>query len=312
MGVYIGSMRGTYWILIVIAALGWGSGGITTRAAFGQGVGIWTMVALRVAIAGLLVLAVLVARRSPLPTAAVIRYGLSQAVFNLTIPYVLFTFALDSASAGFVGLLAALIPLSTSLFANFMLGDESITPRKFVALLVGFTGVAALMLSGDSGLQEGGRPLIAIALGLTSVVSVGYAGAFAKKHAGSYDPIMLSGIQFGFASVWLIAAMFLFEGAPTALSTKGWWLILTLAIAATFMPFLLFFWLLQHIPVTNASLVGYIVPFVALIGGIILLDEQLQLGIVAGGALVAVGMFLSDRESRRISATVSYQSTPLN
>jgi len=268
-------MRGTYWILILVAALGWGSGGITTRAAFAEGVGIWTMVGLRVAIAALLVLAVLVARRSPLPTVAVLRYGLSQAVFNLTVPYVLFTYALDSASAGFVGLLTALIPLSTSIFANFMLEDESMTPRKFFALLVGFTGVAALMLSGDSGLQEGGRPLVAIGLGLTSVVSVGYAGAFAKKHAGSYDPIMLSGIQFGFAAIWLVAAMF-------------------------------------DIPVTNASLVGYIVPFVALIGGIVLLDEQLQSGIVVGGVLVAAGMFLSDRESRRISSPVTYQSTPLN
>jgi len=305
-------MRGTYWILILVAALGWGSGGITTRAAFAEGVGIWTMVGLRVAIAALLVLAVLVARRSPLPTVAVLRYGLSQAVFNLTVPYVLFTYALDSASAGFVGLLTALIPLSTSIFANFMLEDESMTPRKFFALLVGFTGVAALMLSGDSGLQEGGRPLVAIGLGLTSVVSVGYAGAFAKKHAGSYDPIMLSGIQFGFAAIWLVAAMFVIEGAPTDLSVNGWWLILILAIAATFMPFLLFFWLLQHIPVTNASLVGYIVPFVALIGGIVLLDEQLQSGIVVGGVLVAAGMFLSDRESRRISSPVTYQSTPLN
>ncbi|MFV1971875.1 MAG: DMT family transporter, partial [Acidimicrobiia bacterium] len=262
-------MRATYWILIVVAALGWGSGGILTRAAFAEGVETWTMVALRVAIAALLVLVVLIARRSPLPTGVVLKYGFVQAVFNLTIPYVLFTFALAEASAGFVGLIAALIPLATSFFANFMLPDESMTLRRFIALLVGFSGVAALMLSGDSGLAEGGRPLVAIGLGLICVVSVGYAGAFAKKHAGSYDPTMLSGIQFGFAAVWLVAAMFAIEGAPTDISANGWWLILALAIAATFMPFLLFYWLIQHIPVTNASLVGYIVPFVALIGGIV-------------------------------------------
>jgi drug/metabolite transporter (DMT)-like permease len=293
-------VRGTYWILIVIAALGWGSGGILTRAAFAEGVETWTMVALRVAIAALLVLGVLIARRSPFPTVVVLKYGLVQAVFNLTIPYVLFTFALAEASAGFVGLIAALIPLATSLFANFMLPDESMTARKFMALLVGFSGVAALMVSGDSGLQEGGRPLIAIGLGLICVASVGYAGAHAKKHAGEYDPTTLTGIQFGFAAVWLFAAMFAIEGAPNDISADGWGLILGLAVVATFMPFLLFYWLLQHIPVTNASLVGYIVPFVALAGGIVLLDEQLQFGIVAAGGLVAVGIFLSDRESRRV------------
>lgn len=295
-------MRPTYWLLIVIAALGWGSGGIATRAAFAEGVGPWTLIAMRVLIAAALVALVLVARRSPLPTREVLRFGLIQSFFNLTVPYVLFTFALQEASAGFVGLITALIPMATSVFANYMLPNEPLTPRRMLALFVAFTGVAALMLSGDSGLAEGGRPLVAIALGLISVVSVGFSGSFAKKHAGTYDPIMLSGLQFGIASLWLVGAMVAVEGLPTAVSSTGWLLIASLAVAATFMPFLVYFWLLQHISATEGSLVGYIVPFVGLIGGIVLLGEQLQSGIIVGGVLVAVGMYLSDREARRVAS----------
>ena len=302
-------MRPTYWLLMVIAALGWGSGGIATRAAFAEGVGPWTLIAMRTCIAFMLVVVVLVAQRSRLPTREVVGFGLVQAVFNLTIPYVLFTFAYGEASAGFVGLLAALIPLATSMFANFMLPNEPLTARRLVALFVAFSGVAALLLSGDSGLAEGGRPLLAIGLGLTAVVSVGYSGAFAKKHAGTYDPIMLSGLQFGFSSVWLVAAMILIEGAPTDLSSTGWWLIAVLALAATFMPFLVYFWLLQHISATDASLVGYLVPFVGLIGGMMLLDEQLQAGIIVGGGLVATGMYLADREGRRSTKVATPQRT---
>jgi drug/metabolite transporter (DMT)-like permease len=302
-------MRPTYWLLMVIAALGWGSGGIATRAAFAEGVGPWTLIAMRTFIAFMLVVVVLVAQRSRLPTREVVGFGLVQAVFNLTIPYVLFTFAYGEASAGFVGLLAALIPLATSMFANFMLPNEPLTARRLVALFVAFSGVAALLLSGDSGLAEGGRPLLAIGLGLAAVVSVGYSGAFAKKHAGTYDPIMLSGLQFGFSSVWLVAAMILIEGAPTDLSSTGWWLIAVLALAATFMPFLVYFWLLQHISATDASLVGYLVPFVGLIGGMLLLDEQLQAGIIVGGGLVATGMYLADREGRRSTKVATPQRT---
>ena len=302
-------MRGTYWILIVVAALGWGSGGVTTRAAFAQGVEPWTMVAMRVLIAAVLVVLVLIFRRSALPTREVLRFGLIQAVFNLTVPYVLFTFALDEASAGFVGLLAALIPLATSAFAHFMLPDEPLTPGRMLALFVALSGVAALLLSGDSGLAEGGRPIVAIGLGLASIVSVGFSGAFAKRHAGSYDPIMLAGLQFALASVWLLGAMFVFEGAPSDVTAAGWWLILILAVAATFMPFLVYFWLLQHISATDGSLVAYIVPFVGLIGGIALLGEQLQPGIVIGGALVVAGMVLSDREGRRSAAELAAAKT---
>ena len=295
-------MRGTYWLLIVVAALGWGSGGVTTRAAFAEGLDPWTIIAMRVVIAALLVALVLVAMRSPLPTKEVLGFGLVQSIFNLTVPYVLFTFALEEASAGFVGLITALIPMATSVFANYMLPNEPLTPRRLLSLFVAFTGVAALLLSGDSGLAEGGRPLVAIGLGLISVVSVGFSGAFAKKHAGTYDPIMLSGLQFGMASVWLIGAMVAVEGLPNDVSTKGWVLILSLAVAATFLPFLLYFWLLQHISATQGSLVGYIVPFVGLLGGIVLLGEQLQGGIVIGGVLVAIGLYLSDREARKAAA----------
>jgi drug/metabolite transporter (DMT)-like permease len=302
-------MRWTYWLLIVVAALGWGAGGIATRAAFAEGVGPWTLIAMRPLIAALLVGLVLIAQRSRLPTREVVRFGLIQAIFNLTIPYVLFTFAYGEASAGFVGLLAALIPLATSVFANFMLPDEPLTARRLVALFIAFSGVAALLLSGDSGLAEGGRPMLAIGLGLAAVVSVGYSGAFAKKHAGAYDPIMLAGIQFAFASIWLVAAMLAFEGAPTDVTTTGWLLIVLLAVVATFMPFIVYFWLLQHISATDASLIGYIVPFVGLIGGMLLLDEQLQAGIIVGGVLVAVGMYLADREGRRSAKVATAQRT---
>ena len=292
-------MRPIHWTAIVVAAIGWSSGGIATRAAFDEGVGEWTLVATRTTIAAVLVILVLVIRRTPFPSRTVMGYGLIQAVFNLTIPYVLFTFAYAEASAGFVGLLAALIPLATAVYAHFMLPDEPLTLPKLAGLFVAFTGVAFLLLSGDSGLSEGGRPALAVGLGLAAVASIGYAGAFAKRHAGAYDPFMISGMQFGFSMFWLIAAMIAVEGLPSDVTAAGWLLIIEMAVFATFMPFLLFFWLLEHIPATNASLIGYLVTLFALAGGIVLLGEQLQLGIIVGGLLVFAGLILSDRASRR-------------
>ncbi len=55
------------------------------------------------------------------------------------------------------------------------------------------------------------------------------------------------------------------------------------------MPFLLFYWVLQRASATMASLSGYIVPLISLLGGVILLDERIELGIVVGGALILVG-----------------------
>ncbi len=274
-------------------------------AAFDQGVGEWTIIGVRIVLAALMVMVVLIVQRTPLPSRTVLGYGLVQAVFNMTIPYVLFTFAYAEASAGFVGLIAALIPLATAVFANFMLPDEPLTATKVVALFIAFSGVAFLLLSGDSGLSEGGRPLVAGVLGLVSVVSIGFANAFGKRHAGEYEPVMITGLQFAIAAIWLVVAMLVTEGLPTDVSAAGWWLMIEMAVFATFMPFLLSYWLLTKVSATNVSLIGYMVPFMVLSGGLLLLDEELQPGIIIGGVLVLIGLYLSDRAARRAHEEVA-------
>jgi drug/metabolite transporter (DMT)-like permease len=298
-------MKPSQWLAIIVASIGWASGGIATRAAFNEGVDAWTMIAFRVFFAAVLVGAVVLIRRVPMPSKIVLGYGLTQAVFNLTVPYVLFTFAYDEASAGFVGLLTALIPLSTAVAANFMLPDEPLSKGKLAGLLVAFSGVAFLLLSGDSGLSEGGRPLVAVGLGITAVTSVGFAAAFGKRHAGSYNPSMMTGLQFGFSAIWLLAAMVVVDGVPTDVSARGWQLIVLMATLATFVPFMLYYWLLERVSATNVSLTGYLVPLIVLIAGLVLLDEELQLGIVIGGLLVFAGLVISDRTSRRSRSTVA-------
>ena len=293
-------MNPRYWLAFIVAAVGWGTGGIATRAAFDEGVGGWTMVTMRIVIAALLVVALLaIQRRLSLPDRTSTRIGLVMALYNLAIPYVLFTFAYDNASAGFVGLLAALIPLVTALFARAMLPDEPLTGPKLAGLGLGFAGVAVLLLSGSSGLESGGRPLFAAALSLVGVVAIGYASVYAKKHAAEYDPTEVTGLQFLFSGVLLVFVMVAVEGAPTAVSGTGWVLILYMAVAASFLPFYIFFRLIQRVPVTTVSLIGYLVPLVALVGGVLLLNEQLQAGIVVGGLLILAGVVVADRANRR-------------
>ncbi len=286
------------WAALVVAALGWGTGGVATRAAFGADVEVWTMVAGRAAIAGLVVLGLVAIRRELRPTVDELRIGWVMAVFNLAGPYVLFTFAYASASAGFVGLLAALIPLATAVFAHVMLDDEQLTRAKIVGLAAAFAGVASLGLSGDSGLAEGGRPLFALGLSLAAVAAIGYAGAYAKRAAGDYRTLPVTGLQFGFGAALLVPAMFVFEGAPTGLTAAGWGLVVYMATVSTVVPFVVYYRLLQDVSATQVSLVGYLVPLVAVVGGIVLLGERLQAGMVLGGALILLGVVLADRADR--------------
>ncbi len=298
-------MNRSTWAVLIVAAVGWGTGGIAVRAAFGEGIGPWTLVALRVGIATLLVIALLAFKGLHIPDRLTLKVGVVMAITNLLIPYILFTFAYNEASAGFVGLFAALIPLATAIYAHFMLTNERLTRGKLIGLFIGFSGVAALLISGDSGLGEDGRPLIAAVLALISVVAIGYAGAYAKRYAGRYDPIEITGIQFGMSTVVLIPAMLVFEGIPHSLTAPGWELILYMAVASTFLPFYLYYRLLESMPATTVSLVGYLVPLVSLVGGVVFLGEHIETGIVIGGALILAGMVITDRAGRTRTTAMS-------
>ena len=295
-------MSRSAWIAFVVAAVGWGTGGVAVRAAFDEGVGPWTTVALRVAIAAILVFVFLASRGLRRPDRLTMKIGLVLAVTNLLIPYVLFTFAYEEASAGFVGLFAALIPLATAVYAHFMLTNEKLNTGKIIGLAIGFTGVAALLISGDSGLGSEGRPLVAAVLALISVAAIGYAGAYAKRYAGRYNPLEITGLQFSLSAVVLIPAMLLFEGMPSSLTVPGWALVLYMAIASTFLPFYLFYRLVESAPITTVSLVGYLVPLVSLVAGVLLLGEQIESGIIIGGALILTGMIITDRSGRTKAA----------
>lgn len=294
-------MQARIWSAIGGASLAWGSAGIATRAALNAGVPPIAMSAIRAVLAALVLFAALQllgVRISRDP--AVWRTGVVAAVFQLATPFVLFTLAYQYASAGFVGLIVALVPLGTATVAHFMLPDEPLHAPKAVGLVTAFAGVAILLLSGDSGLDEGGRPLLAAALSVGAVAAISFASVYAKRKAGTYDPTEITWMQFAIGGVLIVILGMFTEGVPAAITGWGWTMMVYLAVIGSVVPFLLFYWLLRHVSTTKAALVGYIVPLVAITGGVLLLDEQIQPGIVLGGILIFAGIVLTNRAEHRL------------
>ncbi len=293
-------MRPRIFVALGVASLGWGLAGVAVRAALEEGVPPVTMTALRSLIAASGVVVYLRLRGQGLGVRRRLwSTGAVMGVFNMAAPFVLFTVAYQYASAGFIGLLAALMPLATAVWAHYTV-PEPLTAAKLGGMLIALAGVALLLMSGNSGLAEGGRPALAIALGLLAVFSIGFASSYAKRHADAFTPLPITGIQFLVGTMVLVPLMLVVDGWPSGITAAGWMLVVFLAGASSFLPFLLFYWVLQNTTVTTASLAGYIVPLVSLVGGVVFLDERVQLGIVLGGALILVGVVLTDQAERRL------------
>jgi drug/metabolite transporter (DMT)-like permease len=287
------------WIALVIASFGWGTAGVGTRLMLDDGVRPFTIATLRALLAALAVIGYLLIRRTPFPRGPALKVGVVMGISNFAVPYLTSTVALQYASAGFVGITTALIPLFTAVIAHFTLAAERLSMGRMAGLAVGFAGVVLLIGSGDAGIAGGGRPVAAGVLSLIGVVSIAAGGVYAKRHAGGYEPLEVTGVHFVSGTIVMVVATLIAEGIPTGMPGHSWAVVTYLAVVCTFVPFILYYWMLRQVSATFASLAGYIVPPIAVAAGIVFLSERLERGIVFGGALILAGVLIADRAERR-------------
>ena len=287
------------WLALILAAVGWGTGSVASRAALIQGLGPYALAALTATAAAIIALpfAIIYSRRLPHGRELWRVVGVMGAV-HFAAPFVLVTLALQHASAGYVALLMALTPLVTAVWGHILLPDEPLNISSIGGLVVALIGVTALLTSNDSGLASGGRPGLATFFALAGVVTFAFGAVFARLNTGSYEPIQLAGLQIGVGAVILVVCMLVFEGAPSGVTGTNWALIGYLAAADNIAPFALFYWIVSKASVRKASLVGYLTPLIAAITGVLLLGEELQSGIITGGFLIMLGVILVNHQDR--------------
>jgi len=284
------------WSAVLLTSLGWGTSLVVTRIALREGIAPLTIVGVTSAIAAAaVVLFLLFSRGGPSIGRIEVTMGVVMSILSVTLPFVSRSMALQYASAGFVGLASALVPLATVVLANFFLKDEPLKLATVAGLGVALIGVAVLIFSGDSGIGAAGRPALAGGLALVGVVSVALGAVYAKRYAGDYSVLGVAGIQFAIGAVLAFGASVMVHGIPAGLSGAGWLSLLYIGLAGTFLPIVLFYWLLRHVTVTYTTVIGYLVPLVAVVVGVVVLGEELQAGLIVGGILILAGVIVTDR-----------------
>lgn len=287
-------MRSTAYLAILAASLGWGLAGVGSRILFIEGTTTFTLIVLRAGIAaGVLWLYLLSTRRRISATAW--RHGSIIGIVRIGIAPTLFIASLQFVSAGFEALVIALVPAATAGLAHFAL-DEPLTKNRVVGLGLGLVGALVLIASGDSGLAEGGNALAGGLLGVGGVVAGAVSGILARRFAPLHNTAELSGPMFvsGLA-VAGIASLF-FEGVhPGTVTNSGWGILIALALASTLLPFVATLYASKMLPAAQVALTGYLVTFVGVVAGVIVLDEIVTVAMAMGGLLILLGVFVAGR-----------------
>jgi drug/metabolite transporter (DMT)-like permease len=272
--------------LALLAAI-WGASFLFMRIAVPP-LGPFATAWLRVALAGVALLAWLRFAGVGLGWRAHWRTYLAVGLLNSAAPFALWGFAAVHLPASYLVVLNATSPLFGALVAAAWL-RERVGGRAALGLLAGVAGVAMLVGLGPIGVSP--DVLAAIGAGTLAALFYAVAAAYMRRRAAGVDAAAVAtGSQIGAA---LLLAPFAAAVPPAAWPTPGEWLaVAALGVACTGAAYALYFRLIADVGPTRALTVTFLIPVFGMLWGALFLGEVITPVMAAGGACVLAGTAL--------------------
>lgn len=253
----------------------------------------FTFAGLRFLLASVILWAIVIAWRRPLPKSG--RDWLKLAWIGsvaIALNFGLIFWGEQRVNSGLAAVLQAMIPAFGLIFAHYRLPNERITARKLAGVAIGVAGVGLIFY--DQMKLEGSAALQGSVALLLSSVCVAYANVFIKARCQHIDSSVIAAGQMVWGVFPLLALAVVFEGNPFGhrWSAQSGLALGYLALIGSVAGFLLYFWLVTKIEVTKTMLISLVTPVTALLIGKLTLDERLSWRIAAGSAAILAGVWL--------------------
>ena len=275
--------------LVALAAM-WGASYLFMRHAVPY-LGATRLIEMRVVIAGVALLAFLVATGQAVDWKAHWRGFLFVGAFGLALPFVLIAEALTVIDASTASILNALSPLFASVVAAVWIRDP-LTPAKLAGIALCIAGTAVLVGWVPRPMTD--SELLAASFSVLATVIYGITIVFTKVHLKDASPLGTAAGTLLFAALAL-APLVPFAHAPLPLANVpalAWISVLGLAIVSTTVAFIFYYRLIADVGPVKAITVTLLVPIFGMLWGVLFLGEQLTPGRIAGCAIILAGCAL--------------------
>ncbi|WP_084550929.1 DMT family transporter [Actinomadura rifamycini] len=202
-------------------------------------------------------------------------------------PWALLSDAEQQLTSSMTGLLIAAVPIVGVVLARGTGDAERLGPVRWAGLLVGLAGVAVLAAPH----LEGGS---AWAIGEIMLVVLGYSIApmIALRRLQDVPSMQLSASSLGIAAlVYAGPAAFTLPAEPPSGATVA--ALVALGLVCTALAFTVFFELIREVGASRGMVFTYVNPAVAVVAGVMFLDEPLTATIIASFVLILGGSVLA-------------------
>ncbi|ANC78912.1 hypothetical protein ABE65_019745 [Fictibacillus phosphorivorans] len=220
-------------------------------------------------------------------------YVFLASIFNVVAHHYFLSIGLTETTATNGGLIMGMSPLLTTILAISFLGTP-LTLLKSIGLLLGFSGVAFIVLEGNSqvaGISFGDGYI------LLSVLTQAVSFILIKRVAHTLDPRLMTGYMMVMGSLFLIVIGLIeepqgFAGVVENSTVSLWLIYFASACIATAVGHMLYNEAIGKIGASEASIFINLNPFFALVGAYLFLDEQILFQHIFGFLLIITGVLL--------------------
>lgn len=219
----------------------------------------------------------------------------AMGLLNNLVPFALIFWGQTQIASGLASILNATTPLFTLVVAHFLTQDERIDAVKLGALVIGIGGVAVLM---GSDVLTGGFDIWGQLACLGGALSYAFAGVYGRRFKTmGVAPLDAAAGQVTASTILILPIMLIVDQPwtlPAFPSATVWASLAGLALLSTALAYVLYFRILAAAGATNLLLVTFLIPVTAILLGVAVLGEHLQLRHFAGMALIGLSLAALD------------------
>ena len=271
-----------FGILVLLA----GGNGVAIRFSNRELAPLWGA-SLRFLLAAAFLLALMAILRLGPPRGRALVGALLYGTFQFAGAFGFIYYAFVELHAGLGQTLLALVPLATLLLAVIQ-QQEGLTARALIGALLGLVGVG--LVSADP--LQASVSVFSLFAVLGSILCFAQAAVIARQFSAVH-PVVMNAIGMVFGATVLAGAAAI-ANEPFVLPTliETWVALAYVVVAGSIGVFLLLLFVIRRWTASRASYVMVVIPIVALLLSAWLDDEPLRAGLVVGGPLILIGVYI--------------------
>jgi drug/metabolite transporter (DMT)-like permease len=217
-------------------------------------------------------------------------------LFGVTLNQIFFIVGLSRTSVVHSSLIIAMTPIFVLVIAA-IIRQERITVRKAAGMLIAVIGVGMLNALPASTAPGASPTLLGDLYVFLAGVTFAMFTVLSKTVSLRHSAITVNTFAY-VGGALALAPVVIWQGQSFSyrlVSLAGWSSLLYMAVFPSVICYLIYYYALSHISASRVSAFSYLQPVVATLLAALTLGERVTLPLVAGGAVIFSGVYLTER-----------------